>query len=74
MITKGELIAALQALPVSDDTEVMVKRGDWGPCQASPWQVQVALVQVQGAQMNWEVAFPELEPEEGEVRKEVVIL
>lgn len=71
-MTVSDLIKELQQF--ADDTEIRVERGDWGPCvvRKAP---RLALVNIyNGESMNWEILFPECEPDEFEVRKEVVIL
>jgi hypothetical protein len=77
-MTKGELIQRLLALQVSDDTEVMVNRGEWGACRFSDEPLQptpyVALVLDQGKEHNWEIMFPELPPDDGEKRTLVVLI
>jgi hypothetical protein len=50
MTIKG-LIKHLQAFPLN--TEVMVERGEWGPCRIKDGP-RIAIVQDKGTTENWE--------------------
>jgi hypothetical protein len=71
-MTRDELIAMLQAIP--ENHEVLVERGEWGPCVLAVGPRVTTCDMSNGTHELWEVAYPECEPINGEIRKTVILL